>query len=362
MIIGIPKELPPMKNTPEMRVGLSPMGVKELVSLGLTAYVESKAGEGSGFSDEEYIGAGASIVYSKEEAYQRADIVLKVRRPQPEEYELIRESQTLMGYFHLVTAPQKFLETVESKQVTILGYEIIQKDDGRLPLVIPMSEIAGKLSVQIAGRLLESHVGGKGILLGGVPGIPPGEVVILGAGTLGYNAAMTFAGIGATVYVLDNDRDKLDHLARHSAGLRITTLFATQYNLEKLVRFADVVVGAVLVPGRRSPVLITEKMIETMQHGSVFIDFSIDQGGCSETSCVSPCGEFIYTVHGVIHFCMPNGTTLVARTASHTITASILPYLKIIARSGLEAALQENPEMNRGIYVNKGEIKREYLS
>lgn len=361
MIFGVPKEISPFKETPEFRVGLSPMGVKELLLYGAKVYVESKAGEGAGFTDIDYEKAGATIVYSKEEAYLRADIVLKVRRPQQEEYPYIKEGQTVMGFIHLVTARKEFIRVVKDKKVVLVGYEIIQKDDGKLPIVIPFSEMAGKLSVQIAGRLLESQAGGRGILLSGIPGIPPAEIVILGAGTLGCNAAKSFAGIGANVYVLDLVRDKLDDFACYTAGSKITTMFSTKHNLEKIIRFADVLICAVLVPGKRSPILITKEMVQSMRKGAVIIDFSIDQGGCSETSKISPSGKYIYSVNDVIHFCMPNATTLVARTATHALTSSIFPYLKIIAQSGIKRAVAENSDLNRGIYAEKGKIREEFL-
>ncbi len=361
MIFGVPKELPPFKDTPECRVGFSPMGVHELMSYGAKVYVESKAGEGAGFSDTDYEKAGGIIVYSKEEAYRRSDVVLKVRRPQQEEYSYIKEGQTIMGFIHLVTAQKTFINIVKEKKITLVGYEIIQKDDGRLPVVIPMSEMAGRLSVQIAGRLLESPGGGRGILLSGIPGIPPAEIIILGAGTLGCNAAKSFAGIGANVHVLDLSRDKLDELAGHTHGQKVTTMFATKHNIAKLVKFADVVICAVLVPGKRSPILITKEMVKTMKKGSVIIDFSIDQGGCTETSKISPSGKFIYKIDNVIHFCMPNATTLVARTATHTITSSIFPYLRVIVESGLEQTLKDNHDLHRGIYAEKGVIRPEYL-
>lgn len=360
MIFGIPREVPPFKNTPEYRVGFSPMAAKELMLYGAKFYVETKAGEGAGFTDEDYEKAGATVVYSKEEAYRRADVVLKVRRPQQEEYQYMNEGQVLMGFIHMVTARKAFTKMVQDKKMTIVGYEIMQAEDGRLPVIIPMSEMAGKLSVQIAGRLLESPGGGRGILLGGIAGIPPAEVVILGAGTLGCNAAKSFAFAGANVYVLDVVRDKLDNLVCQTPGSRITTMFSTKHNIEKLLKFADVVICAVLEPGKRSPILITKKMVSSMRPGAVLIDFSIDQGGCSETSKISPSGQFIYTIDGVIHFCMPNATTLVARTATHTISSGIYPFLKILIEKGIENALKENYALNRGIYVEQGIIREEY--
>ncbi len=362
MIFGVPKELPPFKDTPEYRVGLSPMGVEELVLLGAQIYVESKAGEGAGFSDEDYKKAGATIVYAKEEAYRRADIVLKVRRPQESEYNFLKDKQIIMGFIHLVTARKDFLDVIRMKKITLVGYEIVQRADGYLPIVVPMSRMAGKLSVQLAARLLETPSGGRGILLGGIPGIPPAEVVILGAGTLGCNAAKSFSGVGANVYVLDVDREKLENLSCQSEQSRITTMFATKYNLTKLVKFADVVIGAVLVPGKKSPVLITKEMVSQMRRGSVIMDFSIDQGGCIETAKIAPLGKFIYTVDNVVHFCMPNATTLVARTATHAITSSIYPYLKMMIEIGFEKTLEKREELVKGIYAENGEIKQEYMT
>lgn len=360
MIFGIPKELPPFKETPECRVGLSPMAAKELKLHGAGVYVQSKAGEAAGFSDHDYEEAGVQVVYSAEEVYLRADVVLKVRRPQQEEYGLIREGQIIMGFIHLVTAKKEFIDVIRDKKITLVGYEIIQKPDGRLPIIIPMSEMAGKLSVQLAARLLESPSGGRGILLGGLPGIPPAEVVILGCGTLGSNAARSFAGIGANVYIVDIIRDKLDALQYIAGETRITTMFSTRHNVQKLVAFADVVIGAVLVPGKKTPVVVTADMVRTMKKGAVIIDFDIDQGGSVETAKVTPTGRFIYTVNDVIHFCMPNATTHVARTATHAISSGIFPYLRLISESGFDQTAHDYPEIGKGIYAQHGQIKKEY--
>lgn len=361
MNFGITKELSSLKGMPECRVGLSPMGVHEVVLSGARVYIESKAGEDAGFTDLDYQEAGGTIVPSKKEAYENADIMLKVRCPQPAEYSLIKEKQIIMGFIHLSTTPKEFSQVVREKSVTLVGYDIIRKNDGRLPIVIPMSEIAGKLSVQIAGRLLESPGFGVGILLGGIPGVPPAEVVILGAGTLGNNAAVSFAGVGANVYILDIDREKLEILPAYTSGMKITTLFSTRYNIEKLVAFADVLIGAAAGPGARPPLLVTGEMIASMHQGSVVIDFSIDRGGCMETSKVSPEKGFIYTVDGVIHFCMPNSTTLTARTATHALTSSILPYLKCIVEVGFEKSIHGVIELCRAIYAEKGKIREEFL-
>ncbi len=361
MNFGVPKEVAPFKETEEYRVGLTPQGAQELILCGAKVYVESKAGEGAGFLDSEYERAGATVVFSKEEAYRRADIVLKVRRPQQDEYAMISEGQTIMGFIHLVTARKELLNLIAEKKITLIGYELMQQSDGRMPVVVPFSEMAGRLSVQIAGRLLESPNGGRGILLSGIPGIPPAEVVILGGGTLGCSAGMAFAGVGANVYVLDVEREKLETLACQASRLKVTTMFATRRNIEKLVTFADVLIGAVLVRGRRSPVLVTHDMVKTMRKGAVIIDFSIDQGGCFETSKISPSGKFTYTVDDVIHFCMPNATTVVARTASHALTSSIFPFLKIMTERGFESTLRENGVVASGVYAEHGDIRKEFL-
>lgn len=361
MIFGVPKEISLSDKIPEFRVGLSPMGVKELMLYNSEVYVETRAGKGAGFSDLDYEKAGATIVYSKEEVYRRADIVLKVRRPQKEEFSYIKEGEIVMGFMHLITASKEFIQVVKDKKITLIGYELIRKADGKLPLVSPMSEIAGKLSVQLAGRELESPKSGRGILLSGIPGIPPAEVVILGAGTLGSVSARAFAEIGANVYVLDIKRDKLVKLASKSHRMKITTMFATRHNLEKLTKFADVIIGAVLVPGKKTPILITKKMIKSMKKGSVIIDFDVDQGGSIETAKITPSGKFVYSVDDVYHFCMPNATTLVARTATHAITSSVFPYLRIILEVGFEDALKKNLDLKNGICAEKGSIRKELL-
>ena len=360
MIIGIPKELPPIKGALECRVASSPWGVKELIAAGADVYVETNAGKAIGFSDEDYVAAGAKIAYSREEAYRRADILLKVRVPQKEEWQYLREGQTLFGFLHLATAPKELIQTLIERKITAIGYEIIQEANGHLPILKPISEIAGKMAPQIAARLLETSSGGWGILLGGIAGIPPAEVVILGAGTLGSHAAESFLGTGASVYVVDRNREKLERL-QHQLDHRIVTLLSNKYNLEKLVKFANVLIGAVLVPGERTPILVTKNMVSSMKKGSVIIDFSIDQGGCCETSRLTPSHDFVFKVDGVTHFCMPNSTTLVARTASHAITGSSLPYIVKVITLGIEKALEELPSLRKGVYVHKGVILHKYL-
>jgi alanine dehydrogenase len=355
MIIGIPKEAPVMKGIEEKRVSLSPAGVRELSDLGADLVVESGAGVGAGFSDEEYRSAGARIVYSHEEALRRADLIVKVQRPEASEWELFNPATGLMAFLHLAVAPRGFIEMLVARRLTAIGFEIVRQEDGSLPILRASSEIAGLMAVQIAGRLLETTQGGRGVLLGGIPGIPPADVVILGAGTLGYYAARAFLGVGANVYVLDKEIAPLMRIDTAFGG-RVVTALATRNNVEKFVAFADVLIGAVLVPGQRAPVVVTADMVKRMRPGSIIIDFSIDQGGCVETSTLMPHEDFLFTVHGVIHFCAPNVPAMVARASSHALTNALLPYLKEIVGRGLIGALQTNAALRRGLYALGGAI------
>ncbi|GBC81345.1 Alanine dehydrogenase [bacterium HR10] len=355
MIIGIPKERPALKGIEEKRVSLSPAGVREVTAWGAEVVVTSGAGVGAGFTDEEYRAAGARIVYSNEEAIRRADLVLKVQRPTPEEWTFFQERSALMAFLHLAVAPKEFLRALVERRLTAIGFEIVQEPDGALPILRSSSEIAGKMAVQIAGRLLESTSGGRGILLGGIPGIPPADVVILGGGTLGYYAARSFLGIGASVYILDKDMKRLMELDRLFEG-RVVTALATASNIEKFVAFADVLIGAVLVPGQRAPILVTKEMVQRMRPGSLIMDFSIDQGGCVETSTLTPSEEFLFTSYGVTHFCAPNVPAMVARTSTHALTNAVLPYLREIVHHGLLGALKRDAALRRGLYAFNGSL------
>ncbi len=353
MIIGIPKERPVLKGVEEKRVSLSPAGVREVIALGAEVVVTSGAGLGAGFTDEEYRAVGARIVYSNEETIRRADLVLKVQRPAPDEWGFLKEGSALMAFLHLAVAPRDLLRTLVEKQITAIGFEIVQEPDGSLPILRSSSEIAGKMAVQIAGRLLESTFGGRGILLGGIPGIPPADVVILGGGTLGYYAARSFLGIGASVYILDKDLKRLMELDKLFEG-KVVTALATASNIEKFVAFADVLIGAVLVPGQRAPILVTKEMVQRMRPGSLIMDFSIDQGGCVETSMLTPSEDFLFTSYGVTHFCAPNVPAMVARTSTHALTNAVLPYLREIVQNGLLPALKRDSALRRGLYAFAG--------
>ena len=360
MIIGIPKE-EDYSAIQERRVGLNPIGVHEAVELGAKVYIEKKAGAEAGFSDKAYENVGATITYSKEEIYQRADVVIKVKRPEAYELSLCRKGMTILAYHHLAIASQSIIDMMEKLEMTAIGYEIIQKRNGSLPVLKPMSMIAGRLAPQIAGYLLETgKKGGRGILLGGLPCIPTAEVVILGAGTLGFWAAATFVGLGCNVYLLDSNWEKLEE-AEEKIG-HLTTMLITKKNLSKVVSFADVLIGAVLEPGKRAPILVTKDMVKTMKEGSVILDFSIDQGGCIETSRLTPNLDSVYNEEGIIHFAMPNVPSLVARTSSSTLTNALIPYLKQIVPNGIEKCLLLNEELKAGTYMYYGKITNRVLA
>jgi alanine dehydrogenase len=351
MDIGIPRE----RRESEYRVGLTPIGVQLLTAEGHTCYVERGAGLGAGFSDRDYELAGAKIVYSTQEAYGRADLVLKLARPTAEEVEWLREGQTVMGFLHLVAARRSRVEALLHKRITAIGYEMIQLDDGTLPVLVPMSQAAGRMTVQVAATLLQNDRGGKGILLSGVPGVPAAEVVILGAGTLGSYAARAFVGIGAAVSVLDQDLSKLQKLDADVNG-RIVTMVSHEFNLRKVVKFADVLIGAILVPGARTPIIITRDMVRTMKPRSAIMDLSVDQGGCVETSRPTTHRTPTFIDENAIHYCVPNMTAVTARTATHAFNNAAWPYIQALARKGVDTALTEDRALAHGVNTRDGQI------
>lgn len=353
MIVGIPKENEVLKGVAEKRVGLSPSGVRELVSLGAEVFFASDAGTGAGFLNREYRSAGAQVAYSNEEVIRRADVVVQFGRPSESECRFFNEKSVLLSFLHLGVAKPSLITKLIDHRVTSIGYEIVEKDDGSLPILRVFSEIAGKMAPHLAGRLLENTAGGRGVLLGGTPGIPPADVTIIGAGTLGYYAARSFLGLGASVYVLDHNLANLSRIDQLLQGKVVTSL-SNQTNLEKCVTFADVVIGAILVPGQPAPIVVTKEMVSQMNAGSVIIDFSIDQGGCVETSRLTPNEDFLFTECGVIHFCAPNITSMVARTSSYALTNVLLPYLKMMVRDGVRETLYRERSLRRGLYTFNG--------
>jgi alanine dehydrogenase len=356
MNICIPKE----RRDSEFRVGLTPAGVQLLNQADHTCFIEHNAGVGSGFSDFDYQQAGGQIVYSGEEVFGRADLLLKVARPTVQEFEWLREGSIVMGYLHLAAGRTEKADQLVSKKITALGYEIIQDDAGNLPVLIPLSQLGGRMVPQVAAALAQNNYGGKGILLGGVPGVPPAEVVIIGGGTAGRAAARNFIGMGASVYVFDRDLANLRVLDHHFQG-KLVTMVSHEFNLEKVCKFADVIVGAVLVPGARTPVVVTREMIQTMRPRSIVIDLSIDQGGCIETSHPTTHSNPTFLEEDIIHYCVPNMTGVLGRTATHALNNASWPFVKLIAETGLEKALDVNSALNRGLYTFKGEIVHSYL-
>jgi alanine dehydrogenase len=332
-----------------------------LTGAGHRVYVERNAGAGAGFRDEHYENAGATIVYSAAEAYGRADVVLKVARPMVQEHGLFRTSQVLMAFLHLAVASPDLHTALAGHEISAIAYEVIEEDDGNLPVLVPMSEVAGRLAPVIAGQLLTSHNGGRGILLSGIPGVARGIAGVLGSGTLGRAAARAFVGLGAQVIVLDSDVRKL-RLVDDSFNGTVTTMIANEFNLNRVVGFADVLVGAVLMPGQRAPILVSREMVKKMRPGSVIIDFSIDQGGCIETSRPTTLRDPTFVAEGVIHHCVPNMTAAVARTASHALTNAAVPFLLAISERGLEKALVESPALQRGLMLYQGKVSSHRLA
>ncbi|OGP50956.1 MAG: alanine dehydrogenase [Deltaproteobacteria bacterium RBG_13_43_22] len=350
MIIGVPKEI---KNH-EYRVGVVPAGVRVLVKDGHQVLIQAGAGEGSGIPDKEFLEAGAQIVPGAEEVYNRADLVMKVKEPMPREIPLLREGQILFAYLHLAPAPE-LTQSLLQRRIIGVAYETIQLSDGSLPLLTPMSVVAGRMAVQVGSHYLEKGYGGRGVLLGGVPGVARGKVAIIGAGTVGTNAAKIAIGLGAYVTILDNNPLRLAYLD-DIFGTQINTLMSNFDNINLSVRDAHLVIGAVLIPGARAPKLVTREMIRSMKPGTVVVDVSVDQGGCCETTKPTTHTEPIYLVDEVIHYGVTNMPAAVSRTSTFALTNVTLPYAQALANKGLAKAAAEDPALAKGINVFQGEV------
>jgi alanine dehydrogenase len=350
MMIGILKEIKAEEN----RVSMTPAGVEEMAQHGHTVLVQSNAGKGSGLKDALYREAGAEIIEKAEDIYAKADMVMHVKEPLATEYGLIKEDQIVFTYLHLASCEELTKALIKSRSVNI-AYETIQKDDGSLPLLTPMSEVAGRMSIQEGAKYLEMAQGGEGMLLSGVPGVDPATVIVIGAGTVGTYAAKTACGLGAKVYLLDIDLDRLRYLSDVMPKNCFLLMFS-QATIRRLIKEADLVVGAVLIPGAKSPKLVTQEMLKTMKKGSVMVDVAIDQGGCFETSKPTTHANPIYTVDGVVHYCVTNMPGAVAKTSTMTLTNATLPYAIEIADKGWKRAFRENPEIRRGANVVKGKV------
>ncbi|MCC6649258.1 MAG: alanine dehydrogenase [Polyangiaceae bacterium] len=349
MKIGVPKEI----KTREYRVGMTPAGVRQLTSRGHEVWVQRGAGLGSGLRDEQYEAAGARVVGEAPEAWA-ADMVVKVKEPLAAEYGHFREGQILYTYLHLAPEPELTRELMK-KQVTAIAYETIELDDGSLPLLKPMSEVAGRMAVQVGATHLEKEHGGKGILLGGVPGTRRGRVVILGGGGVGKNAATIAVGMGAQVTVLDVRAETMAHLEDVFGGA-IETLYSNPVNIEESCRRADLVVGAVLVPGAKAPRLVTEGLIGQMEPGTVVVDVAVDQGGCIETCRPTTHDNPTYEVHGVVHYCVANMPGAVSQTSTWALTNTTIRYAESLARQGVVDAMKRDPALAKGMNVYKGHV------
>jgi alanine dehydrogenase len=353
MNIGVPRERQP----DEHRVGLTPSAVEQFVAAGHACFIEKHAGVGAGYADLEYEKVGGRIVYSGEEAYGRASLVLKVSKPTEEEVGWLNDGAILMGYLHLAAGRRDRIDALLAKHVTAIAYETIQADDGTLPVQSAMSRLAGMMLPQVAGTLLQNDRGGKGILLSGLAGLPPAEIAIIGAGTAGTAAASVFLDLGSSVTVLDRDLARLHALEeRLGHGRRPVLMVAYESNIRKAVSYADVLIGAVHVPGAKAPVVVTRDMVASMKPRSVVMDIAIDQGGCVETSRPTTHHNPTFVAEGVIHYCVPNMASVVARSASQMLGHAALPFTLALADEGLEAALHSHPALRRGVATHQGRV------
>ena len=356
MIIGIPKEI----KEDEYRVGIVPAGVKEFVSNGHTVLVEKNSGIGSGILDAEFKIEGAKILDSPAEIYSQAEMIIKVKEPLPAEYEYLKKEQILYAFLHLAAA-KELTETLLKEEIIAIAFETVELEDGSLPLLIPMSEVAGRMAIHEGAKYLEREKGGRGILLGGVPGVKPGNVVILGGGIVGSNAARMAIGTGAKVTLLDINLEKLRYLDDIFGG-RITTLSSNSHNIIESIEKADLVIGAVLITGAKAPQLITRERLKRMQKGSVIIDVCIDQGGSLETSRPTTHSNPTYVEEGVIHYCVANMPGAVSRTSTFALTNATFPYALELANNGFKKAVQENSALRKGVNIYKGEITHPSVS
>lgn len=350
MIIGIPKEI----KDSEYRVAATPEGVRELTRAGHEVVVERGAGLGSALADEDFAAAGARILPDADAVFEAAEMILKVKEPQPEEFHRFRPDHLLFTYLHLA-ADKALTEFLVERGLVAVGYETVELPDGRLPLLAPMSEIAGRMAPQEGAKYLERPFGGRGVLMGGASGVQPARVVVIGAGMAGLNAAWIAAGMEAEVTVLDRNVDRLRHIDQIQRG-RVQTVMSSDLAIERLVLEADLVIGAVLIPGARAPHLVTEEMVRAMRPGSVIVDISIDQGGCVATSRMTTHSHPVFVTHDVVHYCVGNMPGAVPRTSTYALTNVTLPYALDIASKGLEAAVREDPALALGVNVYRGYV------
>jgi alanine dehydrogenase len=350
MVIGVPKEI----KTSENRVALTPAGALELSRRGHSVYIQSTAGEGSGFSDSEYESAGAHILPTIEDVYAKAEMIMKVKEPIAPEYKLIRKDQLVFTYFHFASYEPLTDAMIESGAVC-LAYETVEMPDGSLPLLVPMSEVAGRMAIQEGAKFLEKPAGGRGVLLGGVPGVSPGKVLILGGGIVGTQAAKMAAGLGAQVTILDVNLSRMRYLADVMPA-NVITLFSNEYNIRQLIREHDLIVGAVLIPGAKAPSLIKRDMLKTMRPGTVLVDVAVDQGGCMETTRPTTHDDPTFIIDDVLHYCVANMPGAVPYTSTIALTNATLPYAIQLAEKGWKQACQDNEPLRLGLNVVNGKV------
>lgn len=350
MIIGVPKEI----KTNENRVALTPAGALELSKRKHTVYVQSTAGEGSGFDDDEYEAAGAKILSTIEEIYAIAEMIIKVKEPIEQEWPLIKPDQLLFTYFHFASYEPLTEAMIKSKAIC-LAYETVELSDGSLPLLIPMSEVAGRMAIQEGAKYLEKPVKGRGVLLGGVPGVAPGKVLVLGGGIVGTQAAKMAAGLGAEVSILDINLPRLRYLSEVMPP-NVNTIFSNEYTIRKMIRDHDLIIGAVLIPGTKAPKLITADMLQTMRPGTVLVDVAVDQGGCFETTHPTTHDNPTYIIDHVVHYCVANMPGAVPATSTLALTNATLPYALQLANKGWKQACQDNLPLRKGLNVVNGKV------
>lgn len=350
MIIGVPKEI---KNN-ENRVALTPAGAQELIKRGHTVYVETNAGEGSGFSNEEYVKAGAQMIKTSPEVFSLAEMIMKVKEPIEQEYKLIKKDQLVFTYFHFASY-EPLTKAMISSRAICLAYETVERVDGSLPLLIPMSEVAGRMAIQEGAKYLEKPLKGRGILLGGVPGVKPAKVLILGGGVVGTNAAKIAAGMGADVTIMDLNLNRLRYLD-DVMPKNVHTMVSNEYSIREMVTDHDLIVGGVLIPGAKAPKLITKDMLKTMRPGTVLVDVAVDQGGCIETCRPTTHEDPTYIIDDVVHYCVANMPGAVPYTSTLALTNATLPYAIKLANQGWKKACQESLELRNGLNVMFGDV------
>lgn len=350
MRIGVPKEI---KNN-ESRVGMTPAGVFELINKNHIVYIQSTAGEGSGFFDEDYLEVGAVILNAIEEVYEQSDMIIKVKEPIEEEYHLIKPNQIVFTYFHFASSETLTQAMIKSNAICI-AYETVEDEDGSLPLLTPMSEVAGRMAIQQGAKYLEKPIKGRGVLLGGVPGVPPGKVLILGAGVVGVQAAKMAAGLGAHVTVMDVNMKRLRYL-NDIMPSHVVTEFSSVYNIKKHIKTHDLIIGGVLIKGGKAPKLITREMLKDMRPGTVLVDVAVDQGGCMETTKATTHENPTYIIDDIVHYCVANMPGAVPYTSTLALTNVTLPYVLQLADKGWKVACEEDPSLNKGLNIVNGEI------